>query len=95
MRAVFIMSLISAFLSLAAAAGFSAMTVVPRPDADRSRTIEVTISASFFFGWLVLALWARTRQRMEASAPVPGWLRVSLLVGNGLYSAGIILGVLA
>jgi hypothetical protein len=94
MRPVIAISLISAFFSLAAAIGFSAMTVVPRSGAEKVRTIEMAIATSFFFGWLVLALWARTRQRMEASAPVPGWLRGALLVIGALYSLGIILGVL-
>lgn len=88
------MSLISAFLSLAAAVGFSAMTVVPRPGAEKLRAIEMTVATSFFFRWLVLALWARTRQRMETSAPVSGWLRGALLFLSALYSLGIILGVL-
>ena len=89
------MSLISAFLSLAAAVGLSAMTVVPRPGAEGLRTVEMTVATSFFFGWLVLALWARTRQRIEASSPVAGWVRGCLLAISGLYSLGMILGVLA
>ena len=94
MRAVFAMALISAFLSLATAVGLSAMSIVPRPGAERLRMMEMAVATCFFFGWLVLALWARARQRVESSAPVPAWLRGALLVVSALYSLGIVIGVL-
>lgn len=89
------MSLVSAFLSLAAAVGMSAMTVVPRPGAERFRTMGITVTTSLFFAWLLVALWARTRHRMVTTLPVPDWLRRGLIVLNALYSLGIVFGVLA
>ena len=95
MRAVFAMSLVSAVLSLAAVLGFYAMTIVPRPGAETLRATVMAVASTFFLGWLAVAFWARTRQRMETSAPVPRWLRTTLLVVSAVYSLGITFGILA
>jgi len=89
------MSVVSAVLSLAAAVGFSAMTIVPRPAAETFRMTAMSVTSAFFFAWLVVALWARARQQAEASAPVPFWLRSVLLAVSASYSLGLIFGMLA
>jgi hypothetical protein len=94
MKTGFAMSLVSAALSLAAVLGFSAISIVPRPGAETYRTAAMGVSSMFFLAWLVVAFWARTRQRAEA-APVPRWLRGFLLVVSAVYSLGLIFGILA
>ena len=44
------MSLVSAVLSLAAAVGLSAMTIVPRSGTETIRATEMSVAVVFFFG---------------------------------------------
>jgi hypothetical protein len=95
MRAVFSMSLVSALLSLLAVLALSAITIVPRPGAEAFRAAVMGVGTLFFFVWLVVMFWARKRWRVEASDPLPVWLRRALLGVSSVYCLVIILGVLA
>jgi hypothetical protein len=94
MSAVFSMSLVSALVSLLAVLALSAITVVPRPGAETLRAVAMGVGTAFFFLWLAVTLWARKRWRVEASNPVPPWLRRVVLGAGAVYCLVIILGLL-
>ena len=73
------MSLICAVMSLLAIFGFSVMTFVPGPDAERERALMMIVATAFLLAWLSVAFWARPRHDAASSVP-PQWLR-HLLVG--------------
>jgi hypothetical protein len=77
MRPLFIMSLICAVMSLLAIFGLSATTFVPTPDAERERTLMMSVGGVFFLVWLAVAFWARPRATAVAHALPPRWLGAS------------------
>ena len=89
------MSLVSALLSLLAVLALSAVTIVPRPGAESFRAAVIGVGTIFFFVWLVVVFWAKRRWRVEASDPVPVWLRRVLLGAGAVYCLVILLGMLA
>jgi hypothetical protein len=95
MRAVFSMSLVSALLSLLAVLALSAITIVPHPGAETLRAAAMGVGTTFFFVWIAVVFWARMRWQVEASDPVPVWLRRLLLGASTVYYLVIILGILA
>jgi hypothetical protein len=83
MRAVFVISMTCAFMSLLAVFALSAMTIAPRPDGESFRACMMLVAGAFFVAWLCLAFWIRARQRASALAPPPKWLS-RLLVSVGI-----------
>jgi predicted membrane channel-forming protein YqfA (hemolysin III family) len=90
MKTLFTLSLACALASLLAIIGFSAMTVVPRGDAEGFRSLMLFLAGGFCVGWLGLAFWTRTQQRATSRTPPPQWL-IRLLVFVGVvYLLGIV-----
>ncbi len=89
------MALVSALLSLLAVLALSAISLVARPGAETFRATVMGVGTVFFLVWLVVMFWARRRWRVEASDPVPVWLRCVLLGVSAVYCLVILLGVLA
>ena len=83
MKPLFIMSLVSALVSLLALLGFSAMSFVPGPGVEKERAVMMTVAGLFAVAWLGLALWARPRRNAALQPLPPQWLR-RLLVGVGV-----------
>ena len=83
MKPLFIMSLVSALVSLLALFGFSVMTFVPGPGVEKERAVMMTIACVLAVAWLGLAFWARPRRNAAQQPLAPQWLR-RLLVGVGV-----------
>ena len=77
MRALLIISLVCALMSLLAVLEFSAMTIVPSPRAESERRMMMLVAGAFFIGWLCLAFWVRARQR----TPIQLFGRLLIFVG--------------
>ena len=91
MKSVFIMSLISAVLSLVAFIGFGAMTAVPH-SAGRSFPFKTAVAIGLGgVVWMNIAAWAYRRERSAARKEIPRWLKSLLLVISALYSLGAVL----
>ena len=91
MRPLFFTSLTSAFVSLLAALGFSAMTIVPSPHAESLRARWLLACGAFFVGWLSLAFWSRPQQGVGLP---PSWLRGLLVAFGIIYCLAVFLLVL-
>ena len=89
MRALFIMSVVCALMSLLAILGFSVMTVVPRPGAESWRSQMMFVAGIFVVAWLCLAFWVRARQRATSQPLPPQWLRRLLVCISVVYSLGV------
>jgi len=85
LRTAFIISLVSAVMSLVAIFGISAMTFVPRAESSQERLMLA--SAAFFLVWLSLAIWLRPGARPVS---LPRWAR-GLLVSAGVIYVLLIL----
>jgi hypothetical protein len=94
MRPLFIMSLICAVMSLLAIFGLSATTFVPTPDAERERTLMMSVAGVFFLVWLGVAFWARPRTTAAAHALPPRWLRHSLMGFSVVYLLAVFVFVI-
>jgi predicted Kef-type K+ transport protein len=75
-------------MSLVAIIGVSAMTIVPGRGAETFRFGMMFILGAFFAGWLVLALWARSRLRAAPESLPPQWLRRLLVFVSIVYLLG-------
>jgi hypothetical protein len=90
MRALFIMPLICALMSLLAIFGFSAMTIVPRSGAESFRGHMIFAAGAFCVAWLCLAFWLRARSQ----ASLPRWFRRLLVVVSIFYVLAVIVFVI-
>jgi hypothetical protein len=90
MRALFIMPLICALMSLLAIFGLSAMTVVPHAGAESFRGHMIFAAGAFCIAWLCLAIWLRARSQTS----LPTWFRRLLLVVSILYVLAVIVFVI-
>lgn len=84
MKPLFTMALICAVVSLLAIFGFSVMTFVPGPDAERERTLMMVVASVCFLAWLGVAFWARPRPHAAHALPAK-WLRRVLLGASIVY----------
>lgn len=85
------MSLICAVMSLLAIFGLSATMFVPTPDAERERTLLMSIAGVFFFVWLGIAFWVRPR---AAQSLPPRWLARSLVGFSVVYLLAVFVFVI-
>jgi hypothetical protein len=92
MSPLFIMSLICAVMSLLAIFGLSATTFVPTPDAERERTLMMSVAGVCFLVWLGVACWARPRT--TAHSLPPRWLRHSLMGFSVVYLLAVFVFVI-
>ena len=83
------MSLICVAMSLLALLGFSAITIVPHPEAESIRAQTMTVAGVFAVAWLGVAFWARPRRGAVAQSLPPQWLRRSLVVAGVVYVLGV------
>ena len=91
MKSLFVMSLVSAVVSLLALFGFSVMSYVPGPGVEKERAVMMTVAGLFAIAWLGVALWARPRRNAELQPLPPKWLR-RLLVGVGaVYTLAVLM----
>jgi hypothetical protein len=93
MRALFITSLLCGIMSLLALVAVSAMTVVPSPGAEHSRSILMTIAGVFVLGWFGLSIWVRRRTSGVSQPLPPLWLTHSLICVGLVYLCAIIVFV--
>ena len=91
MKTLFVTSLVCALMSLLAVLGLSAMTIVPRPGAERLQGQMMLAAGAFLVGWLCLAFWVRPRQR---TASPPQWLRGLLIFVGIVYTLCVLLFVI-
>jgi hypothetical protein len=91
MRALFIMPLICALMSLLAIFGLSVMTIVPRSGAESFRGHMIFAAGAFCVAWLCLAFWLRARQRQ---ASLPQWASRFLVVVSIFYVLAVIVFVI-
>lgn len=89
MKALIILSLTCAVMSLLAVFGFSAMTVVPSSGAESGRLHMTAVAAAFVAVWLGLAFWVRARQRAGLQFIPPQWLRRLLVCVSVVYLFGV------
>jgi hypothetical protein len=90
MRALFVMPLICALMSLLAIFGLAAMTIVPRSGAESFRGHMIFAAGAFCVVWLCLAFWLRARSQ----ASLPSWFRRLLVVVSIFYVLAVIVFVI-
>jgi len=90
MRALFIIPLICALMSLLAIFGLSAMTIVPSPEAESSQRHMIFAAGAFCVAWLCLAFWLRARSQVS----LPRWFRRLLVVVSIFYVLAVIVFVI-
>lgn len=90
MRALLIMPLICALMSLLAIFGFSAMTIVPHSGGESFRGHMIFVAAVFGGVWLGLAFWLGART--QASLPI--WFRRLLLAVSIFYVLAVVFFVI-
>ena len=74
--------------------GLAATTFVPTPDAERARTLMMSVAGVFFLIWLGVAFWARPRTIAVAHALPPRWLRHSLIGFSVVYLLAVFVFVI-
>ena len=95
MKSLFLMSLVCATAGLLAMVSLSAVTVVPRPGAELSRSWLMMLVSVLLVGWIALAIWASWRWRKARQSLPPLWLRGMLIFVGVVYllaMAGFFLG---
>jgi hypothetical protein len=90
MRALFIMPLICALMSLVAIFGLSAMTIVPHTGAESSRGHMIFAAGAFCVAWLCLAVWLRARSQ----ASLPRWFSRLLVAVSIFYVLAVLFFVI-
>ncbi|MCE9518808.1 MAG: hypothetical protein K8R87_04495 [Verrucomicrobia bacterium] len=89
-RALFIMPLICALMSLLAIFGLSAMTIVPSAGAESFRGHMIFAAGALCVVWLCLAFWLRARSQ----ASLPSWFSPILVVVSIFYVLGVFVFVI-
>lgn len=91
MKPLFVMSIICAVMSLLAVFGLSVTTFVPTADAERERTLLMSIAGVCFLIWLGIAFWVWPR---AAPSSPPRWLTRSLVGFGVVYLLAIFVFVI-
>jgi hypothetical protein len=81
MRALFIMPLICALMSLLAIFELSAVTIVPGAEAGSFRKYMIFAAGAFCVAWLCLAFWLHARSQTS----LPTWFTRLLVVVSIFY----------